>query len=388
MVAVSCLCIALLWCGSVQAEKRWDGTKWIEERPAVLGTPRGDIATIRALLEAERVKEAVIKVEGFLARHAHSPLCEEAMNLAGCAKIAQGHYWDAYEWFERQIEEFPNGPLLSRALDREYQIGEAFLQGRKRRVMRVLKLSAEGEGVEILDKITEHSPASFLARKALLRIAKYHFDEGEFDESVRRYDEFVEQYPHSPKRAMAMIQAAHASLQRYRGVQWDTDPLHEAAERYRVIQAAFPAAAKAEGIASILAEIHASLAHKVYHMGLFYERTKKPRAAAYYYSMVVRDYRTTRWASDARTRLGVLGNIIPLKPSLLPKDFKPSRVAPNMPPPVVRVNPAMPVATPNLELQPAPKPTPKPVVDKSKPIPMRDLLKELRKSREDTSKKD
>ena len=378
MVAVLCGCVLLACTSVAQAEKQWDGTKWIDVQPAVPGTPSGDMAALRTLVETKRNDEAVHTAEVFLGRHPNSPLCEEAINLAGIATMQKGRYWDAYHWFERQIEDFPNGPLLSRALDREYQIGEAFLQGRTRRVMTVLKLSAEDEGIEILDRIIEHAPASFIARKSLLRVAKYHFDYAEYEDAILRYDEFVERYPRSAKRASSMIQAARASLLQFRGVSWDTDPLHEAAARYRVIQSAYPQAAKVEGISAILTEIRATLAHKVYHMALFYERTKKPRAAAYYYCMVVRDYRTTRWAGDAKTRLGVLGNIVPLKPSLLPKDFKPITA----PRPFAPVDPAMPTTAP----KPA-KPA-KPAVDRTKPIPMRDLVKELRKSRETTAPKD
>ena len=55
-------------------------------QPPEPGTPEGDLAEISALIEEGKNKKAVKAVDRFLISHAASPVCEEAINLAGKAQ--------------------------------------------------------------------------------------------------------------------------------------------------------------------------------------------------------------------------------------------------------------------------------------------------------------
>ncbi len=299
------------WQCALAAENNmvWDGQKWVKATPPQPGTPEGDIAEISSLIEAGKNKKAVKLVDKFLVTHAASPACEEAINLAGKAEINRGRYWDAYQWYERQITNYPNGAFFERAMDREYMIADAFLNGKKRRALKIFKVSAKEDGIEILMRIAGHSPGSDLAERALLRVADYHFDRQEYPEAIAVYDEFVKSNPQSTRKPYAMLRAARASLLSFRGVKWDDTPLLNAAVRFRVFAQAYPQAGKKENIAGILVEIRETLAHKVFYAGTFYERTHHPQSAIFYYNKVVQEYPDSQWAAQARQRLELLGPI-------------------------------------------------------------------------------
>lgn len=285
----------------------WNGTEWVSPTPAEPGTPEGDLAILRQMVADGQNKRVVKLVEEFLVSHGDSPACEEAMNLAGQSLIDRGEYWNAYKWYERQISTYPNGAFFERALDREYLIADAFVNGRKRKAMKIFRVPADQDGVDMLLRISTHCPGTPISERALLRVADYHFSRGEYPEAIACYEDFMKSNPLSEHRKFAMLQVARAYLLNYRGVRWDSSPLLDARKRYQLFAQAYPRDAEKENVEGILEEIRLGLAQKAYETGRFYERTKYPRAAAFYYKKTIEEYSDTHWANSARGRLDMLG---------------------------------------------------------------------------------
>jgi outer membrane assembly lipoprotein YfiO len=234
------------------------------------------------------------------------PAREEAMNLAGQAYMDQGEYWAAYQRFEDQVAAYPNGAFFDRALDREYKIADAFLKGKKRRAMKILMLSAKDEGIDILLRISTHSPNSELGQKSLIRVADYHFNNGDYKDAINTYEDFEKQYPKSPRRAYAMLQTAKAYVNSYKGIMWDDTPLVDAKRKYEIFAAAYPKMAKSENVPETLKQIYEIRAHKVYNTAEFYKRVHRTDAALYYYQKTVDEFPNTQWAETAKEMLSAM----------------------------------------------------------------------------------
>lgn len=308
MIAIMLVTMSLA-CGYLCADGDamvWNGKSWVPQKPPERGTPQGDLNHIRELTDNGQCKAAVKEADIFLVNYAGTPACEEAMNLAGQACMNEGEYWAAYQRFEDQIAAYPNGAFFDRALDREYKIADAFLKGRKRRAMKILKLSAQDEGLDILLKISSHSPNSDLGQKSLLRVADYHFGNRDYKDAISTYEDFERQYPRSPRRAYAMLQTAKAYVNSYKGVSWDDTPLVDAKKKYEVFAAAYPRMAKRENVPEILKQIRDIRAHKVYNTAEFYRRVHRPDAAVFYYQKTVDEFPGTDWAQTAKEMLSTL----------------------------------------------------------------------------------
>ncbi|HPS53346.1 MAG TPA: outer membrane protein assembly factor BamD, partial [Phycisphaerae bacterium] len=303
LVTMSLACVSVCADGETMV---WNGKNWVSQKPPARGTPQGDINYIRELIEEGRYKTAIKEADVFLVNYAGTPACEEAMNLAGQACMDQGEYWAAYQRFEDQVAAYPNGAFFDRALDREYKIAEAFLNGRKRRALKILKLSAKDEGIDILLRISSHSPNSELGQRSLLRVADYHFNNRDYKDAINTYEDFEKQYPRSSRRAYAMLQTAKAYVNSYKGVSWDDTPLMDAKKKYEVFAAAYPRMAKQENVPEILKQIHEIRAHKVYNIADFYRRVHRPTAAVFYYQRTVDEFPGTEWAQTAREMLDML----------------------------------------------------------------------------------
>ena len=304
-----------------QESRQWKGGKWASAAKAAEGAAGGQVAPIRQLLKAGRNKQAVKAARKFLKKHPDSAGREEVYLLAGRAEINRGRYYQGYEWFEKQLDEFPNGRLSEEALEWEYEIAEAFLNGKKRIVLRFMKLPAADEGVEILTRIAEHAPGTDIGASSLLRIGDYYYAKGKWTEATEAYDTFLELFAKSPKAAYVMLQAARATYSSFGGVAFDDTPLLEAEQRFRVFAASFPAEASKANVRRILKQIAATRAHKLFWTGDLYDRTGRPTAAAYYYKKVVEEYPDTVWAKSAERALSRLGGVRASKPAGSPSWF-------------------------------------------------------------------
>lgn len=277
--------------------------KWVKLAKPAKGTPAGEAAIVRQRVDKRKFRSAVRNAKKFLKRYPAHRLREEVLSLAGDAEMARGRYWQAYQWYEKQISEFPNGDRLERALDKEMAIARAFLAGKKRIAMKVLRLSAISEGIEILQRIAEHVPGTERAELALLAVGDHHFAKGEWKAAAESYDGYLQLFPKSRRAAHARLRAAEATRRSYRGSTWDETPLIEAEQRYKAFAARHPAAARKIGVPKVLKEIRSARAANRYQVGQFYLRTGKRKSAAYYFTLVAREFADTEWAGRARVAL-------------------------------------------------------------------------------------
>ncbi len=292
---------------------RKDG-KWVRQAPPAKGTPAGEAALIRRKIDRGKYRSALRAAKKFLKRYQSDPLREDVLELAGDAELARGRYWQAYEWYENQLAEFPGGDRLERTLEREIQIAKAFLSGKKRIVWGVLRLDAEQEGIDILGRIAEHAPASQQAELAMLAIGEHYRNKGEWRLAAEAYEQFLTLMPKASRAAQAELSLATSLLQSYRGPLWDERPLIEAEQRFKAFAAKYPAEARKAQVEHILKGIRSARAEKQFETVRFYQRTNKPDAAGYYLRLILKEYPDTESAKRAQTELDKLTGGAGLKP--------------------------------------------------------------------------
>jgi len=300
---------------AAEAQYEWKGGKWVRAAEPAEGTPGGELALIRKYIDNRQDKQALQAAENFLKKYRDDPACEEVFLLAGQAELDAGRCYQAYEWFERQLKQYPGGALSERAMNRELEVAEAFLRGKKRIVAKVIRLPAEDEGLDILSRVAEHAPGSAIAEKALMRIADHQYSCKRWAEAAKAYDRFLELFGKSGDAPYAMLQAARATYADFKGISYDETPLLEARQRFETFQERYPRAAQKADVPAILESITATRAEAAYATGEFYKRTGKPSATLYYFRHVIDQYPDTDSAGRARQALD------------MPARAKPSRAA-------------------------------------------------------------
>ncbi len=277
--------------------------KWVREAPPIEGTPAGELAIVRKRLDDGKFAKSVKAAKLFMRRYPGHELGEEVMVLAGTAEMTRGRYMSAYDWFEKQLANYPAGRYFDRALYREFTIADEFLRGKKQRVMWIFSLSAKSEALEMLMRIAEHAPGAILAEDALLRIADHHFSERDFVQAVEAYDNYFDMFTKTSRASYALYRSGLSLYLTYRGVVYDPTPLVEAEARFKRYVAEFPSSGRQEEVAKILADIAIRRAHKDYYTARLYDRIGRDRAAIFYYKETIDRGATSVWANKARSAL-------------------------------------------------------------------------------------
>ena len=296
---------------SAQQYERVDG-KWVLITPPVAGTPAGDLRLIRQAVQNHSDGAAVAGAKAFIKKYPGDGGQEEVMMLAAQAEIHRGRLWQAYnDWTEKQLTQYPAGKFSQRALQWEYDIGDAFLNGKKRVALGIFLLSAEPEGLQILHRIVEHAPGSALGDRALLRIAGYHFNHRNWAEAILAYDEYVKLFRNGGGASYASLQAARASFLAYRGPQFDDAPLLDSEQRFKIFREHYPVQATKDEVDRTLANIRDLRAQKLLTTAEFHRRTGPVQAQAFYYRQVIEQFPQTPSAELAKERLARLGDLTP-----------------------------------------------------------------------------
>jgi len=295
-------------------EMEWVNGKWVVAAPPVRGTPAGELALIRQYADRHQSSAVISTAERFLKDYPGQAGSEEVMLLAGEAEIQRGHYWQAYGWFEKQLDAYGAGEFSQRALQREFDVAEAFLAGKKRIVWGFIYLPAKDEGLDILIKIVDRAPGSNLAEKAMMRVADYHFAQREYADAAEAYDRYQQLFKTSPRMPYVMHRAALATLGTFLSTDNDEVPLIDAEQRFLIFKSRYPKEAQAAEVDNILTLIHNLRGEKLCEIGVYYQKVKRPQAAAFYFNLVTEDFGDTQWGGLAKTQLQMLGDVKPVAP--------------------------------------------------------------------------
>lgn len=335
--SLAALALALgLWGGiaAAQEELVYQEGQWVPAVAPARGTPEGHLALIRQELEEGDPDDALDEAKDFLKQYPGHPLTERALYLAGESELADGDYWQAYEWYERVLDRYPTGELYERTLARETVVADAFLAGKWRRVWGIFFFPARAEGLDILGRVAERLPTSTLAEESLLKIGDYHYQREHWVEAAEAYEHYLEFFPDREASPEAELRSANAMYNSYGGPQFDDTALLEAEQRYQAFAARYPQAAAEADIADVQDVMTSEKARKDFEVARFYGRTGRPEAAAFYCRQVIALYPDTPFAARAQEMLEELG--APALPAVFsqapPRADAPPAVVPEAPP--------------------------------------------------------
>lgn len=309
--------LLLVWCLSalpaVAQEERYREKQVLEPEtgtwvtaPTSQQAVTGALAEARTYLAAGEPGKAQKLLKDWIEANAGEERYYEGVYLYGESYFLQKSFWKAYQQYEI-VAENASGELFRVANERCVDVARAFLSGQRRILWKIFRLPAYDDGIEILDRVWERMPGTPLGELALKLKADYFFRSGQMDLAQDEYANLVQQYPSGRYVQLAMLRAGEAAEASFPGIRYDAQSLLNANERYEQVLAEFPPYAEHEQVPQRLEGIREQRAQKDFAVARWYEKTKKPQAAEFYYRMVLREWPDTLAATEARTRLLALG---------------------------------------------------------------------------------
>ncbi|MBI4577254.1 MAG: outer membrane protein assembly factor BamD [Planctomycetes bacterium] len=261
------------------------------------------LAGVRLRFEGGRHEAARRRADRLLAAWPDSPLAEEASFLAAEAAFFLDDYPDAYRRYEEHLQRYPDSGHSARAVEREHQIGSAYVHGTHERRFLWMRFSRAGEGLEVLERVVTRYPYEEFSDDDQFLVATYHYDRGDYLEARYAFQELLDRFPESEWAGIGRYRLALCILSESQGIEYDQTPIEEATQELRTYVSRFPGGNKAAEARGKLAEMAEVRAQERYRIARFYLREGRHRSASIYLASIVADYGGTRWAERARSEL-------------------------------------------------------------------------------------
>jgi len=293
---------------------------------APVGTPAGAYYAAYLTYEADEFGTAARMFRRLAEAYQGDPVwASRALFMRGECLFQDGSYYEAYEAFDEMLTKCPGGLNYRLALQREFEIAQRFLRGRRRRVWGIPLYSGSKTGLKILERIREQDPRGPLADDCLAAQGDVHFRKDNFEDAELYYGLLLREHPQSPFAGQALFRIACGQLFRQKGPDYDAGLLREARAGFEGFLRRHPEAPEAGQAALYLRRVEARLAEAYLGRGRFYEKRGRPVAALVYYRRILRELPSAPAAAEAERRIR---DISPPEPPAPPAE------APEAPPEV------------------------------------------------------
>ena len=282
-------------------------TGWIGPSGAVKDTPQEQLETSVALFERHEYLSARREFRKLLRAYRQSREAAEAQYYLGRCEEEGGDYYKAFLEYRKTVQTYPSTKRFDEILEREYQIGNYFLSGKKRKVFGTAALlPARDKAVEIFQAITDDGPFSAYGQLAQYKLGIAHLALQDYELAVSAFEQVIVRYPDSPLVDDARFQIAQASLRGTFSASYDQGPTDLSIRELEAFLQEHADSDLSQEAASRVRELQERRAQHEYEVAQFYERRRRPASARIYYEVIADRYAQTAWAPKAAARLQAL----------------------------------------------------------------------------------
>ncbi len=211
--------------------------------------------------------------------------------------FCEGKFQKAFRAYEIFLNRFGESTLYEAALERQFAIGSAYLQGRKKKVLRFFKIRGYAEGAKIMERIADRAGDSPVAQRALKAVARSYENRKKYEQAYLQWSIISSRWPTGPIAKEALLGMAESKHAAYRGPRFDSSSLVGAKSYYERFKLVYPEDSKELDIDKRLDLIEEQLAYKKFQIGKYYQRTgegqsdaNRPNPAGIYYNAVLKNW--------------------------------------------------------------------------------------------------
>ncbi len=282
-------------------------TGWIGPGGAVKDSPEEQLAFAVAFFDRREFDKARQEFQKLLRHYKQSKEAAEAQYYLGRCFEEKGDGYRAFTEYRKTLQVYPSTARFDEILEREYQIGNDFLSGKKRMVLGTAALlPARDKAVEVFQAIAQDGPFSEYGELAQYKLGLAHLALQEYEEAVTAFEQVTSRYPNSPLVDDARYQLAQASLKGIFTPGYDQSPTDLAVRELEAFLASYPESELSAEAAKRVDSLKEQRAAHDFMVAQFYEQRKRPAAAKILYEDIVRRYGQTSWAPKAASRIQII----------------------------------------------------------------------------------
>ncbi|MCD6583569.1 MAG: outer membrane protein assembly factor BamD [Candidatus Omnitrophica bacterium] len=278
--------------------------KWKNPQLSPLATPKLQLEKALKEFNAGRYKSAFREFKKVVVHYPDSYQASEARYYMGRCWEELKRPYQAFQEYQKVIDSYPNSTRIQEIIEREYKIGEYFLNQKPQKWFGIsLYDLVEHPSIEIFRKIVKSVPYSEYAPKAQYKLGVLLLNLNRHEEAREAFQKLVDNYPDSEWVDAAKYQLATSNVKASLGVEYDDTYRKEAMRGFKEFILRHPEAEFSQRAKEHLKILREEEAKKNFDIAAFYEKQKKFKSAILYYKLVADNFKDTRWAKEAERKL-------------------------------------------------------------------------------------
>lgn len=282
---------------TLEDDGAWQQTAQPEE-----GTDEHVMWQARKLLAEGKPTKATDLLDDWLDDNERSrnPYLAEAYFLRAESYLTNDREYKSLFDYETVIRDFSATPYYARAVEREYEIGLAYVNGLRRRFLGIRWENARLTGEDLLIRVQERMPGSALAEQAALDLAAHYYKRRELALAAEMYSIFRVNYPDSENYRFAMLREIECSIARFKGPRYDGSGLIDAKVLMEEYRRTYPGETARSGVIDGLETwVDESAAQQALETARWYLKTDDETSARFILARLIRRHFGTNAANDA-----------------------------------------------------------------------------------------
>src|SRR6266487_2844543 len=252
------------------------------------------------------IKRAIRAYKSLVKRHPKDKLAPTALYRAGQLQEQLHLYTPAADSFRELVERYPSSPNFEQAIEGQFRAGEAYLHGKKLKVLGIAVASALDRAVAIFANVVHTAPYGKYTARAQFDIGLAREKQGANDAALQAYQAVVDKFPNEPIAVDAQYQIGYIWFTASQTGTKDAAAASNAKTGFQDFLFHYPKSEKAAQARANLDILEHKQTASSYKVAKFYDKQKYYRAAVIYYNEVIRQQPGSEESNEAKKRIDQL----------------------------------------------------------------------------------
>ena len=278
------------------------GGKWTRTRA------KEQLDVAREAFDAKKYKLAYKAARRTVRVWPLSDYAPQAQYLMARCLEANGKDEKAFKAYQALLEKYPKAINYEEVLQRQYEIANRYLAGKRFRLFGYIPLFPSMEKTsEMYEKVIKNGPYSAVAPQAQLNIGAAREKQDDFPKAVKAYEKAADVY-HEQKdvAADARYKAGEAYFKQAKTAEYDQSIAGKAIATFSDFIALYPDDPRVAEAQEVIDNLRAEQARGALKIAQFYESKQRWNGALVYYNEVLIADPNSPYSEDAKKRIDAI----------------------------------------------------------------------------------
>ncbi len=298
------LFLVILWVSEVSAFWIWtpETQRWINPKYSAKENARLQSEEVLKYYNKEQYTLSLREARKLVAYFPRAREAAEGQFYVGMSLEKLNKHYDAYRAYQLAIEKYPFSERIMEMIERQFEIGNLFLEKKVRHSWGSF-LNSNEAAIEIFNSVIENAPYEEFAAASQYRLGLALLKAKRLYEAKEAFTKVLDNYSTSEWIDEAEYQIAVVTAQVSGGFDYDQAGASSARRQFEDFIKEHPEAQLKTEAGKRVRSLKEEEAQGNFNTARFYEKQKAYNSAKIYYQYVITHYPQSSWAQKAKKRL-------------------------------------------------------------------------------------